>query len=60
MAIEYNENMKLIWYTQSKEVEIVEGDIPNRQWHFYFSNIDELIDLIKSNPELAKAIKEEL
>lgn len=58
MAIEYNENMKLVWYTQSKEIEIVEGELPNRQWHFYFSNIYDFAELIKSNPELAKELKE--
>jgi hypothetical protein len=67
MAIEYNKNMKFVWYTESKEIEIVESIFhfdeskalrESKQFVFYFRNINELAQLIKSNPKLAKELKE--
>lgn len=57
--MDYNKNMTLVWYTESKEIEIVENqdDIKNRKWHFYFHGISELADLINTNPQLAKELK---
>ena len=59
MSIEYNENMKLVYYTETKDIEIYEGeDLKDKKWLFYFKNKYELANLLKSNPELLKELKE--
>ena len=57
MVIEYNANMKIILY-DSREIEIVENIDNLKKWLFYFKNITELAELINTNPNLAKKLKE--
>jgi len=57
--VDYNENMKLVWY-KNGEIEIEENFEDNKKWYFYFRNIYELVDLIKTNPNLAKELKNQL
>lgn len=57
--VDYNENMKLVWY-KSEEIEVVEEIKDNKSYHLYFHNIYDLVDLIKTNPKLAKELKNQL
>ena len=57
--VSYNENMKLVWYGNG-EIEIEENIEDDKKWHFYFRNIYELVDLIKTNLDLAKELKHQL
>ena len=58
MVVEYNKDMKLIYYSETKDIEIATGDFPDQKWCFYFKNKYELADLLKSNPKLLKELKE--
>lgn len=54
--MDYNKNMKLVYYTLSKEIEIVEGEVSERKWHFYFKDKWELAELLNTCPELVKEL----
>lgn len=58
--VDYNENMSMTYYTESKEIEIVENfqDVKNRKYHFYFRSIFELKDLLESDPKIKKELLE--
>jgi hypothetical protein len=63
MAFEYNENMRVIWYSETKDIEIVEETIKkdeqkNIDYMIYFHNIYEFAELIKTNPEFQEKLKE--
>jgi len=51
--VDYNKDLKIIYY-ESRELEIAEGN----KYHFYFHNIYELAELIRTSPEAAKKLKE--
>ena len=54
MATQYNKDMKMVYY-ESREIEILDNE-QNPQ--FYFENVYQLIDLIKTSPELTKKLKD--
>lgn len=57
MVIEYTKNMKLIYYSKTKDIEIATGEFPDQKWCFYFKNKYELVELLKFNKKLLKEIK---
>lgn len=56
IAKNYKKGMKIVEYTESKEIEIISEDMS--KWYFYFQNVSELAELIKTSPKLAKKLKE--
>lgn len=52
--VDYNKDMKAIFYTQTDEIEILDKNI---RALMYFKNIHELADLINTSPRLVKALK---
>jgi GTP:adenosylcobinamide-phosphate guanylyltransferase len=61
MTIEYSPSThKITFYTESKEIEIINT---NEEGNFetckmYFKDVSQLVELLKSSPELAKQLKE--
>ena len=53
MTTQYSEGSKIMYY-ESREIEILDKE-QNPQ--FYFENIYQLVDLIKTSPELSKKLK---
>ena len=53
---DYKKGMKAIFYTETDEIEFMSEDkiIAN----MYFKNIDELVELIRTSPRLAEALRE--
>lgn len=54
----YKKGMKAAYYTETNEIEFTTEDKIGAL--FYFESIEELTELIKTSPRLAKALKEAL
>ena len=55
--VDYTKDMKLVYYTETKDIEIYSGDLKDRKFYFYFRDKYELAELLKSNPILLKELK---
>lgn len=53
MATQYNKDLKIVYY-ESREIEILDKE---QRPQFYFENIYQLADLIKTSPELSEKLK---
>ncbi len=54
--MDYKKGMKAIFYTETDEIEFMSEDMARA--HMYFRDIGELVELIKTSPRLAEALKE--
>ena len=58
MAIEYNSDMRMVYYSETRDIEIVEeSEGMVKAFHFYFRDLSELANLINTNKELANELK---
>ena len=55
--LDYNKNMRFQYY-KTVEIEVISKVFPNLDYHFYFKNKYELLDLLKSNEKLFNELKE--
>lgn len=59
MPTDYTKEMKLIYYTETKDIEIISGNgLNDEKYHIYFKSKYELLDLLKSNEKLFNELKE--
>jgi len=60
--VDYNENFKIIYYSEFHNVDIIEEKSDHiskdTQFHMYFNNISDFVRLIKSNDKFCKEVKE--
>ena len=51
---------KIVYYTDSNEIEIMTESLGDTKFEMYFENLNEFVDLIKTSPRLVEALKEKL
>ena len=56
MATDYTTEMKINYYTEANDIEIVKKD----KYLIYFEDIDEFVDLLRTSPRLCKELKAKL